>query len=78
VGKTPYARFAWNDYSIPHTHVRRTLSVLATLDTVRIFDGLELIATHLRSFDRGTQIGVCTAFLAPDLVEAVLPEEADS
>jgi transposase len=56
VGKTPYARFDWNDYSIPHTHVRRTLSVLATLDTVRIHDGLELIATHVRSFDRGAQI----------------------
>jgi len=56
VGKTPYARFDLNDYSIPHTHVRRTLSVLATLDTVRIFDGLELIATHVRSFDRGAQI----------------------
>jgi hypothetical protein len=56
VGKTPYARFDWNDYSIPHTHVSRTLSVLATLDTVRILDGLELIATHARSFDRGAQI----------------------
>jgi transposase len=56
VGKTPYARFDLNDYSIPHTHVSRTLSVLATLDTVRILDGLELIATHLRSFDRGAQV----------------------
>jgi hypothetical protein len=26
VGKTPYVRFDLNDYSIPHTHVRRTLS----------------------------------------------------
>jgi transposase len=56
VGKTPYARFDLNDYSIPHTHVQRTLSVLATLDSVRILDGLELIATHMRSFDRGAQI----------------------
>ena len=56
VGKTPYARFDLNDYSVPHTHVRRTLSVLATLDTVRILDGLELIATHVRSFDRGAQL----------------------
>ena len=56
VGKTPYARFDWNDYSIPHTHASRTLSVLATLDSVRILDGLELIATHPRSFDRGAQI----------------------
>jgi transposase len=56
VGKTPYARFDLNDYSIPHTHVRRTLSVLASLTAVRILDGLELIATHARSFDRGAQI----------------------
>jgi transposase len=56
VHKTPYVRFDLNDYSIPHTHVRRTLIVLATLDTVRIFDGRELLATHPRSFDRGAQI----------------------
>jgi len=33
VGKSPYARFDLNDYTVPHTHVTRTLSVLATLDT---------------------------------------------
>src|ERR1700692_1526272 len=27
-GKTPYVRFDLNDYSIPHTHVRRPLTVL--------------------------------------------------
>lgn len=56
VGKTAYARFDLNDYSLPHTHVSRTLSVLATLDTVRILDGREVLATHPRSFDRGAQI----------------------
>jgi transposase len=55
-GKTPYVRFDLNDYSIPHTHVRRTLEVLATLDTVRILDGDTVIARHPRSFDRGAQI----------------------
>jgi transposase len=54
--KTPYVRFDLNDYSIPHTHVRRTLEVLATLHSVRIVDGAELIAVHARSFDRGAQI----------------------
>ena len=55
--KTPYVRFDLNDYSVPHTHVRRTLEVLATLDTVRILDdGGTLIATHPRSFDRGAQV----------------------
>jgi len=56
VGKTPYVRFDLNDYSIPHTQVRRTLLVLASLDTVRIFDGQDLLASHPRSFDRGGQI----------------------
>jgi transposase len=56
VHKTPYVRFDWNDYSIPHTHVRRPLVVLATLEKVRIADGAEIIADHPRSFDRGAQI----------------------
>lgn len=55
-GKTPYIRFDLNDYSIPHTHVRRTLQVLATLKTVRILDGPDLIASHDRCWDRAEQI----------------------
>ena len=54
--KTPYVRFDLNDYSIPHTHVRRTLEVLATLESVRIVEGASVLATHPRSFDRGAQI----------------------
>jgi hypothetical protein len=56
VGKTPYVRFDQNDYSIPHTHVRRTLTVRADPHQVRILDGLTLLATHERSYDRGAQI----------------------
>ena len=56
IGKTPYARFDLNDYSVPHTHVRRTLTVLATLDIVRIFDAQVLLARYVRCFDRGAQI----------------------
>ena len=56
VGKTPYVRFDLNDYSVPHRHVRRTLTVLASEHTVRIVDGNELLATHPRSFDRAAQI----------------------
>ena len=56
VHKTPYARFDWNDYSVPHTHVRRTLEVRATPDTVRILDAGAVIATHPRSYDRGEQV----------------------
>ena len=39
VGKTPYVRFDLNDYSVPHTHVRRTLTVLADPDRLRIVEG---------------------------------------
>ncbi len=56
VGKTPYVRFDTNDYSIPHTQVARTLVVLATLETVRVVEGQQVIASHARSFDRGAQI----------------------
>ncbi len=56
VGKTPYVRFDLNDYSVPHTHVRRTLSVRADLAQVRIFDVATMIASHRRSYDRGQQI----------------------
>jgi transposase len=56
VGKTPYARFDLNDYSVPHAHANRTLEVLATLHTVRIVDAGTIIAEHPRSFERGQQI----------------------
>lgn len=52
VGKQPYVRFDLNDYSVPHTHVRRTLTLFASRTTVRIFDGAQLLATHPRSYDR--------------------------
>jgi hypothetical protein len=52
VAKTPYVRFDWNDYTVPHTHVRRTLSVLADEQRVRIFDGITELANHPRSFER--------------------------
>lgn len=56
VGKTPYVRFDLNDYSVPHTYVRRTLTVAASLTQVRLLDGQTVIATHPRSFDKGQQV----------------------
>jgi transposase len=56
VGKTPYVRFDLNDYSVPHTHVRRTLAVLADEHWVRILDGAAELARHARCWDRGRQI----------------------
>ena len=56
VGKTPYVRFDLNDYSVPHTHVRRLLSVAASPTRVRILEGVSVIAEHPRSYDKGAQI----------------------
>jgi len=58
VGKTPYARFDLNDYSVPHTHVQRTLTVCADQRRVRILDGADVVAEHVRSYDRGEQIEI--------------------
>jgi transposase len=59
VGKTPYVRFDKNDYSVPHTHVRRELTVIATDDRVRVVDPEEatvVLADHRRSFDRDQRV----------------------
>ena len=56
LGKTPYARFDLNDYSVPHTHVRRVLTILADAHEIRIIDGAHVLACHRRSYDKGAQI----------------------
>jgi len=55
-GKTPYVRFDHNDYSVPHTACRRTLTVLASEDSVRIFDGDSALAVHKRCWGKGSTI----------------------
>jgi transposase len=55
-GKTPYVRFDRNAYSIPHTHVRRPLTLLASASTVRVIAGTEELARHTRSYDSGQTI----------------------
>ena len=52
VGKQPYVRFDTNDYSVPHDRVRRTVTVNATPERVRVLDGSEVIAEHARCWDR--------------------------
>ena len=54
--KTPYIRFDRNDYSIPHDRVGRTVTILASRDRVRVLDGTDVIADHVRSFDARQQI----------------------
>ena len=56
IGKTPYARFDLNDYSVPHTQVRRTLTVLASLTQVRVLKGSEVVAEHRRVYGKGEQV----------------------
>jgi transposase len=51
-GKTPYLRFDGNDYSIPHTLVRRPLTLVASEHVVRLLDGATEVARHPRSYDR--------------------------
>jgi len=55
-GKTPYVRFDRNSYSLPHTHVRRPLTLLASATTVRLVAGADEIARHARSYDTGQTI----------------------
>ena len=50
-GKTPYVRFDRNLYSIPHTHVRKPLTLLASDTRVRILDQQTELARHRRSYD---------------------------
>ena len=56
VGRTPYVRFDGNDYSVPHTYVRRTLTALACPRVVRILDGALEVARHARTYDRRQQL----------------------
>jgi hypothetical protein len=56
VGKTPDVRFDLNDDSLPHTHVQRLVTVVASPQPVRILDGATVLACHPRSYDQGAQI----------------------
>ena len=55
-GKLASIRFDRNSYSIPHTHVRQPLTLLANATTVRLVAGADVIAQHARSYDTGTTI----------------------
>lgn len=50
--RSPYVRFDANRYSVPHERVQRSVTVVADLDHVRVFDRHELIAEHERSWDK--------------------------
>lgn len=54
--KTIYVRFDLNDYSIPPEAVGRPLTLVASDQQVRILDGTQEIARHVRSYDRRQEI----------------------
>ena len=47
-GKTPYIRFDKNDYSIPQTLIQKPLTVAASEHEIRIRDGRDEVARHVR------------------------------
>lgn len=57
-GKTPYVRFDLNDYSIPHTLVKKPLTLVADERALHILDGDVEVAQHTRSYDRGKVIEI--------------------
>ena len=56
VSKTPYVRFDLNDYSVPYRYVRQTLTVVGKPNSIAILDGANIVAEHVRSYDKGQQI----------------------
>jgi len=54
--KTIYVRFDKNDYSIPHSFVGRSLTLIASDTEVRILDGAAEVARHRRSYGRHERI----------------------
>ena len=52
VDKTAFVRFDCNDYSVPHTLVGKTLTVVASDSVVRVVDVDVEVARHFRSWAR--------------------------
>ena len=49
-------RFDGNDYSIPHTLVRKPLTLIASETRVRLLDGTQEVAGHARTYDKGRTV----------------------
>ena len=56
VEKQPYVRFDGNRYSVPHSLVRKSVTLVATFDLVRVLDGTIEMARHERSWSKGEVI----------------------
>lgn len=51
-GKRPYLRFDGNEYSIPHTLVKKPLTLVVSERELRVLDGVDEVARHPRCYDR--------------------------
>lgn len=56
--KTAFVRFDLNDYSIPPELCRKPLTLMASDVSIRLLDGGEIVAEHLRCYEKGKQIEV--------------------
>lgn len=65
-GKTPYVRFDRNLYSIPYTLVRKPLTLVVGVETLRVLDGEKEVAHHQRSYESGA------CFEDPSHIEALV------
>jgi transposase len=54
--KTIYVRFDRNDYSFPPEGLGRPLTLVASASLVRILDGAQEIAGHVRSYDQQQEV----------------------
>lgn len=52
IGKTPYARYDLNDYSVPAKYVLQNLEIKSSENFIEIFSGIDKIAEHLRSYGK--------------------------
>ena len=56
IGKTPYARFDLNDYSVPWRLTGLTLTVWASESRIKVFNDTTIVADHERSYARQQRI----------------------
>jgi transposase len=56
VEKQPYVRFDGNRYSVPHQLVRKSVTLVATFELIRVLDGPNEMARHGRSWSKGEVI----------------------
>ena len=56
VEKQPYVRFDGNRYSVPHTLVQKSVTLVVTSELVRVLDGATEMARHPRCWSKGEVI----------------------